>query len=144
MPGPPQTIHAFCLRLLERGDLPTKLAPPRGSDGAPLPDVSVGPAVLVDRPARDASLRMARGAERPPRAPHTQTPRARPLRRAISTYIEDPLSEKLLSGELEGRNKILVKRVGEEDGLQFEAVDDPSLREKPEQEKPVKAGAEST
>jgi len=62
-------VRAFCLRLLESGDLGTKLAPPRSPDGALLPDASPGPAVHVDHPARDASLRMAGGAERLPR-PH--------------------------------------------------------------------------
>ncbi|MEM1167114.1 MAG: ATP-dependent Clp protease ATP-binding subunit, partial [Planctomycetota bacterium] len=37
---------------------------------------------------------------------------ARPLRRAISTYVEDPLSERLLSGDFEGKNKITVTYEG--------------------------------
>ncbi|MEM9083990.1 MAG: ATP-dependent Clp protease ATP-binding subunit, partial [Planctomycetota bacterium] len=37
---------------------------------------------------------------------------ARPLRRAISSYVEDPLSERLLSGEFEGMNKITVNYAG--------------------------------
>jgi len=45
---------------------------------------------------------------------------ARPLRRAIGTYIEDPLSEKLLAGELHQRHHIKIDRVGEEEALQFE------------------------
>ena len=32
---------------------------------------------------------------------------ARPLRRAITSYIEDPLSEKILSGELKGKSLVL-------------------------------------
>ena len=71
---------------------------------------------------------------------------ARPLRRAISQYMEDPLSESLLSGEFQGKNKILVSRKGEEELLVFESVDDPELRKKEEPaDEPVKAGsAEST
>ncbi|MFK7885198.1 MAG: ATP-dependent Clp protease ATP-binding subunit [Phycisphaerales bacterium] len=45
---------------------------------------------------------------------------ARPLRRAIGSYIEDPLSEMLLSGELHGMTHIKATRVGEEDKLTFE------------------------
>ena len=46
---------------------------------------------------------------------------ARPLRRAIGSYIEDPLSEMLLSGELQGKNWIRISRRGEEDKLAFDA-----------------------
>ncbi|MCA9304666.1 MAG: AAA family ATPase, partial [Phycisphaerales bacterium] len=44
---------------------------------------------------------------------------ARPLRRAIGTYIEDPLSEMLLSGELHEKNVLVATREGEEDNLKF-------------------------
>jgi ATP-dependent Clp protease ATP-binding subunit ClpC len=47
---------------------------------------------------------------------------ARPLRRAIGTYIEDPLSEMLLSGDLHGKNTLKATRVGTEDKLSFEAT----------------------
>ncbi len=40
---------------------------------------------------------------------------ARPLRRAIGSYIEDPLSEMLLSGELHGKNVISATHHGGED-----------------------------
>ena len=46
---------------------------------------------------------------------------ARPLRRAIGTYIEDPLSEQLLSGVLHGKNHILVDHAEGEDELMFKA-----------------------
>jgi ATP-dependent Clp protease ATP-binding subunit ClpC len=46
---------------------------------------------------------------------------ARPLRRAIGSYIEDPLSEMLLSGELHGKNRLFATRIGTEDKLTFEA-----------------------
>ena len=41
---------------------------------------------------------------------------ARPLRRAIESYIEDPLSEELLKGEFEGKNRIIVEAVKDDDG----------------------------
>ncbi len=46
---------------------------------------------------------------------------ARPLRRAIGTYIEDPLSEQLLSGELHGMNHLLIGRKEGVDALFFES-----------------------
>jgi ATP-dependent Clp protease ATP-binding subunit ClpC len=48
---------------------------------------------------------------------------ARPLRRAVETYIEDPLSENLLQGSFEGANTITVKvkEVGDQKQLDFEA-----------------------
>jgi ATP-dependent Clp protease ATP-binding subunit ClpC len=47
---------------------------------------------------------------------------ARPLRRAVETYIEDPLSENLLQGIFQGHNTITVnvKEVGEQKQLDFE------------------------
>ncbi|MFI4882699.1 MAG: ATP-dependent Clp protease ATP-binding subunit, partial [Phycisphaerales bacterium JB064] len=75
---------------------------------------------------------------------------ARPLRRAIGQYIEDPLSEMLLSGEISGRTLIKVTRKGEDENLFFNTE---SLPEPPKQEDegdnsegdhPVSAGAEST
>ena len=46
---------------------------------------------------------------------------ARPLRRAIENFVEDPLSEELLKGEFEGKDTITVdvKKVGETKQLQF-------------------------
>ncbi|QGJ69068.1 ATP-dependent Clp protease ATP-binding subunit ClpC [Planctomycetales bacterium 10988] len=48
---------------------------------------------------------------------------ARPLRRAIENYVEDPLSEELLKGEFEGKDTILVKvkEVGDEKQLNFDS-----------------------
>ena len=47
---------------------------------------------------------------------------ARPLRRAVETYIEDPLSENLLQGAFQGSNTITVKvkEVGDQKQLDFE------------------------
>ncbi len=47
---------------------------------------------------------------------------ARPLRRAIGTYIEDPLSEMLLSGELHEKNVLKATRKGEDEFLSFEST----------------------
>ncbi len=47
---------------------------------------------------------------------------ARPLRRAIGSYIEDPLSEMLLSGELHEKNILKATRKGEDDFLSFDAT----------------------
>ena len=46
---------------------------------------------------------------------------ARPLRRSVSTYIEDPLSEELLRGAFEGKGRILVtvKEVADQKQLDF-------------------------
>ncbi|MFN0196787.1 MAG: ATP-dependent Clp protease ATP-binding subunit [Planctomycetaceae bacterium] len=50
---------------------------------------------------------------------------ARPLRRAIENYVEDPLSEELLRGSFEGKGTITVtvKTVGDQKQLNFEAAD---------------------
>jgi ATP-dependent Clp protease ATP-binding subunit ClpC len=48
---------------------------------------------------------------------------ARPLRRAIENYVEDPLSEELLKGEFQGKDTITVgvKTVGTDKQLMFES-----------------------
>ena len=63
------TVRAFCRRLLEAGDLASKLAAPVAPDGSPLADDEPGPPLLLERPARDPGLEMAGGAERLPK-PH--------------------------------------------------------------------------
>ncbi len=64
---------------------------------------------------------------------------ARPLRRAIGTYVEDPLAEQLLSGDLKGAGKVSVTRKDEDDHLTF------TLEAAPDKKKdePVEASAES-
>ena len=52
---------------------------------------------------------------------------ARPLRRAIENYVEDPLSEELLKGEFKGKGKIVVDAIKDEETgkikrLQFEGL----------------------
>ena len=67
---------------------------------------------------------------------------ARPLRRAIETFVEDPLAEELLKGEFAGKDtvKIDVKKVGDKKQLVFEGR---LSKDQPEPE-PVGAGAEGT
>jgi ATP-dependent Clp protease ATP-binding subunit ClpC len=52
---------------------------------------------------------------------------ARPLRRAIENLIEDPMSEKILSGEFLGKNliKVELSGTGEDRKLEFEATNSP-------------------
>jgi len=63
---------------------------------------------------------------------------ARPLRRAIEQYVEDPLSENILRGMFKGRNRVLatVTQVEGEKRLGFEPID--ATTEGP---KPALAGA---
>jgi len=74
---PVTDVRSFCLRLLECGDLETKLARPRDENGDPLPDADPGPPVHLDRPSRDVGLRMAGGAERLPKPGQLVEPEAR-------------------------------------------------------------------
>jgi ATP-dependent Clp protease ATP-binding subunit ClpC len=64
---------------------------------------------------------------------------ARPLRRAIETFVEDPLAEELLKGEFAGKDtiKIEVKKVGDKKQLVFEGC---ATKGQPEPE-PVGAAA---
>jgi uncharacterized ferritin-like protein (DUF455 family) len=62
----PQSVREFCRRILSRGDLEAKLAPPDRFSDEPLPDTP-GPAIFFDRPNRDPGLRMSGGADRLPR-----------------------------------------------------------------------------
>jgi len=52
---------------------------------------------------------------------------ARPLRRSVERFIEDPLSEELLKGTFDGQNviRVTVKEVGDQKQLDFEGgIDD--------------------
>ncbi|MEM9186907.1 MAG: AAA family ATPase, partial [Planctomycetota bacterium] len=62
---------------------------------------------------------------------------ARPLRRSIEQYIEDPLAEELLKGEFAGKDtiKVEVKKVGDKKQLNFEG-----LKTKADEPEPVGAG----
>ena len=75
---------------------------------------------------------------------------ARPLRRAIGSYIEDPLAESLLSGEyLEGQT-IEVTHKEDQDHLYFTATGEPtkspesSAEPKPESAEDAEASAEAS
>jgi ATP-dependent Clp protease ATP-binding subunit ClpC len=76
---------------------------------------------------------------------------ARPLRRAIGTYIEDPVSEMLLSGELHEKNLLKASRKGEEEHLVFESeyVEPPVVESEADESdtddsKTEEAGSQST
>jgi ATP-dependent Clp protease ATP-binding subunit ClpC len=64
---------------------------------------------------------------------------ARPLRRAIENFVEDPLSEELLKGEFQGMDTITVevKEVGDKKHLFFHG----SKSETPTDPQPVEAGS---
>ncbi len=70
---------------------------------------------------------------------------ARPLRRAVGTYVEDPLSEMLLGGQFKPPCNITVSRRDDADGkpedhLYFDAVPAP-VEKTPAAHEPAKAGA---
>ena len=67
------TLRAFCLRLLETGELEAKLEPPPPW----LDDRRPGPAVHVERPARAPGLELVSAAGRLPRPTELGDPRAR-------------------------------------------------------------------
>ncbi len=75
---------------------------------------------------------------------------ARPLRRAIGTYIEDPLSEQLLSGDLHEKNTLMATKDPNEEALKFETswVEPPESEDSKgsddDSEKPEAAGTQST
>ena len=62
---------------------------------------------------------------------------ARPLRRAIESFIEDPLAEELLKGEFAGKDtiRVEVKKVGDKKQLVFEGA-----QTKESEPEPVGAG----
>ena len=74
---------------------------------------------------------------------------ARPLRRALENYVEDPLSEELLQGTFDGKNKIVVDVIRNDEGkirsLKFDGFfiePEPSDDDGPDEE-PVGVGADS-
>ncbi len=60
---------------------------------------------------------------------------ARPLRRAIGQYIEDPLSEMLLSGEFKGKGLVKVSHKPEAENLFFEGLEAPEADETESEQK---------
>jgi uncharacterized ferritin-like protein (DUF455 family) len=73
----PASIRAFCCDVLRRGDLESKLTPPRSAGGGWLPESDNRTPLEIDLPARDGSLRMAAGAPRLPRPSDLHDGRAR-------------------------------------------------------------------
>ncbi|MCP4463377.1 MAG: NDP-hexose 4-ketoreductase, partial [Planctomycetaceae bacterium] len=70
---------------------------------------------------------------------------ARPLRRALENYVEDPLAEELLNGNFQGMNSISVDAQRDDDGkikhLKFNGTYvEPPAPEEPEEPVGVAAG----
>ncbi|MEZ4280408.1 MAG: DUF455 family protein [Myxococcota bacterium] len=78
-PAAPCDVHAFCRRILEAGDLASKLAPPFDAKGRWLDVDPSGPPLALERPARDPGLRMQGGGDRLPRPGELAQPEARRL-----------------------------------------------------------------
>ena len=75
----PTDVRDFCLRVLQRGDLSTKLSAPLDDQGRALPDPRTDTAVHIDRPARNLGLRMRGGRDRLPRPGQLKDPEHRRL-----------------------------------------------------------------
>jgi len=77
------TVREFCLRILESGDLESKLAPPP-------PDLAddPGPAVRIDRPARAPGLRLRSGVGALPRLAELRREEARAVTLARFAHHE--------------------------------------------------------
>ena len=72
-------LRAWCLSILERGDLASKLRPPTDASGALLPDDLGGEPVVVAEPARDPEIALADGGERLPKLSELGDPASRAL-----------------------------------------------------------------
>jgi ATP-dependent Clp protease ATP-binding subunit ClpC len=74
---------------------------------------------------------------------------ARPLRRAIQRYVEDPVADKVLSEKIEPGSTIVVERLPEEikggpnDGLEVEIKIVKPKKPRAKKKAPVAVGAES-
>ena len=76
---------------------------------------------------------------------------ARPLRRALENYVENPMADELLKGNFQGKNKIVVDGVRSEKGkkkvkrLNFEGewVEPPAVASTPSEDEAVGVGADS-
>ena len=71
------SIRQFCLRILDSGDLATKLLPPRDASGSLLPEGAPGAPENRLSPARDPELSLSSGAEKLPRPGQLSDPEAR-------------------------------------------------------------------
>lgn len=72
--GSPTHVAEFCLRVLQSGDLETKLSAPLDEQGRTLPDTPTGPPVFLNRPAREPGLRMRGGSAALPRPGQLEDP----------------------------------------------------------------------
>ncbi len=66
---------------------------------------------------------------------------ARPLRRALENFVEDPLSEELLNGNFQGKNHILVEVARDDEGKFKHLIFSSSYVEPAEPPQPVGAGS---
>ena len=62
----PASLRAFCLRILESGDLSVKLEAPQ-TPGGRLEDAAPGPPIAIDRPARGEGIELRSGSKPLPR-----------------------------------------------------------------------------
>ena len=77
---------------------------------------------------------------------------ARPLRRALENYIENPMADELLKGNFQGKNKIIVDGVRSEKGkkkvkrLKFEGewVEPPTPAPSEDKDEAVGVGADDS
>jgi uncharacterized ferritin-like protein (DUF455 family) len=88
-PGSPTSVQAFCLRILECGELSAKLSAPLDDQGRSLPDPRTNSPVFIDRPARDAGLRMQGKNDRLPRPGQLSDPEHR--KRCLSRFAHHEL-----------------------------------------------------
>ncbi|MEC9374557.1 MAG: AAA family ATPase, partial [Planctomycetota bacterium] len=88
--------------------------------------------VVLDQPAKDFLIEKG----------YNPDFGARPLRRAIGQFIEDPLSEMLLAGDLKGKNRIEVTHKEGEENLFFSSSTVEAANEG--KETAAKAGAGSS
>lgn len=70
-------MREFCARVLTRGELAQKLAPPRNAQGALLEDRESGPPLLIRRPRRAPGLALTGGSEKLPSPGALREPRSR-------------------------------------------------------------------
>jgi ATP-dependent Clp protease ATP-binding subunit ClpC len=70
---------------------------------------------------------------------------ARPLRRAVENYIEDPLAEEILKGEFQGKDTIVVDAIKDDEDkprrLDFKGIVTGGQQQPPKEPEPVAAGA---
>jgi len=92
-----------------------------------------GMAIELDKPAKDFLIEKG----------YNPDFGARPLRRAISSYVEDPLAESLLSGEYKSGEKITVTHKEDAENLYFESTPIPK-EEQPSGEESSEQAEEKT